>query len=124
MIAKYMVPEAEAAGFTGFPAERIMHGALAPNGTRTWFAQTETKAPGIKAAREWYVEGHGAAYTKGVVSGTIIAAIWVALFQECQQQPCEQVLEEWRDDGSAEWDDIYQRANVRPVRVPPERPRM
>ena len=100
MIARYMVPEEEAAGFTGFAAERIMHGALAPNGTRTWFAQTETKAPGIKAAREWYVEGHGAAYTKGVV------------------------LEEWRDDGSEEWDDIYERAKVRPVRVPPERPRM
>ena len=46
-------------------------------------------------------EGHGGGYTKGGV-----------------------VLEEWRDDGSEEWDDIYERAKVRPVRVPPERPRM
>ena len=46
----------------------------------------------VLQARKWYADGHGPAYTPGIR------------------------LEQWPDDKSEAWQDLYDRATVAPVR--------
>ena len=46
----------------------------------------------VLQARKWYADGHGPAYTPGIR------------------------LEQWPDDKSEAWQDLYERATVAPVR--------